>query len=275
MTKVTPLQHACQDGMKQPKQPNRLNHNGDIEMNKQKARFWMVIKPALLLLCVLLLAGCGSRTRVGELRTESRSVEMGDANPVHADIEIGAGSLELSGGAQKLLEADFTYNVDRLKPEVTYTDGRLVIQHPEASGMPALQGITDFRNEWNLRFNDAAPMDLRVNMGAGVSDLKLAGLSLTGADISLGAGSSTIDLSGDWAHDLDLAIDAGATNLSLRLPKDIGVRVEIDAGIGRVDAPGMTKEGNVYTNAAYGVSPVTLQVKLQAGVGQINLEVEE
>ena len=96
-----------------------------------------------------------------------------------------------------------TYNVARLKPEVEYTDGTLVVRQPDAEGLPALRGITDFRNEWDLRLNDEVPMDLRVEMGAGTSDLQLAGLSLTGLDISLGAGISTVDLSGDWAHDLE------------------------------------------------------------------------
>jgi hypothetical protein len=243
-------------------------------MNKQKTTFWMFIRLALVLLGVLLLAGCGSKARVGTLRIESQSVELGDAKPVRVDIEMGAGNLEVSDEAEKLLEAGFTYNVDKLKPEVKYTDGTLVVQHPEVNGLPALQGITDFRNEWSLRFNDQVPLDLRVNMGAGTSNLQLSGLSLTGLDISLGAGSSMVDLSGDWVRDLDASIDAGATNLSVRLPRDVGVRVEVDAGIGRIEAPGLTKDGNVYTNAAYGTSDVNLQLNLQAGVGQIKLELE-
>ncbi|MCC7018003.1 MAG: hypothetical protein IT564_12480, partial [Rhodospirillales bacterium] len=62
---------------------------------------------------------------------------------------------------------------------------------------------------------------------------------------------------------------------SVRLPKDVGVRVEVDAGPTLVDAPGLTQDGNVYTNAAYGVSAVTLQIKMQAGIGWINLAVAE
>ena len=59
---------------------------------------------------------------------------------------------------------------------------------PRSNGLPDLRGITDFRNEWDLRLYDEVPMDLSVDMGAGTSDLQLAGLSLTGLDVSLGAG---------------------------------------------------------------------------------------
>ena len=226
----------------------------------------------VVLLAALLLASCSSDdVRVGELRTESQSVELGDAKSVRVKMVLGAGNLVVTGGAEKLLEADFTYNVAKLKPEVEFTDGTLVVQHPDVRGYRTLQDIRDFRNEWDLRLNNDVPMNLSLDMGAGTSNLQLAGLSLTGLDISLGASESTIDLSGDWAQDLGVSIEAGAADLTVRLPSDIGVRVEVEAGPTVVNAPGLTKDGNVYTNAAYGVSDVTLQIDLQAGIGLINL----
>jgi hypothetical protein len=258
---------------------NQLNLDEGIEMKAKKLSckrwFWMIVMPTLVLLGVLLLAGCAPWARVGALQTESQSVELGDAKSVRVEIEFGAGDLEVSGGADELLEADFTYNVARLKPEVEYSDGTLVVHQPEAKGLPDLRGITDFRNEWSLRLNNEVPMDLRVNMGAGTSDLQLAGLSLTGLDISLGAGEHTVDLSGDWARDLEAKIDAGAASISVLLPKDVGVRVVVESGPHTIEATGLTQDGGVYTNAAYGVSEVTLQVNLAVGVGQIKLDVEE
>jgi CubicO group peptidase (beta-lactamase class C family) len=232
---------------------------------------------SLLALVVILLAAtsCALGARVGALRTESQSVELGDAKSVRVEIDLGAGDLEVTGGAEKLLEADFTYNVAKLKPEVEYTDGTLVVRQPDVEGLPALRGITDYRNEWGLRLYDEVPMDLSVDVGAGASDLQLAGLSLTGLDVSLGAGESTVDLSGDWVRDLDVTINAGAGDISVRLPGNVGARVEVEVGVGAIEAPGLTQDGDVYINAAYGVSEVTLQVYMKAGVGQINLEVEE
>jgi hypothetical protein len=106
----------------------------------------------LALIAILLGAtSCVPAARVGELRTESQSVELGDAGSVRVEIDLGAGDLEVTGGAQKLLEADFTYNVAELKPEVAYTAGTLVVRQPAVQGLPALQGITGYRNEWGLR----------------------------------------------------------------------------------------------------------------------------
>jgi hypothetical protein len=229
----------------------------------------------LVLFAALLVASCSSRARVGELQTESQLVELGDAKSVRVEINMGAGNLEVTGGADKLLEADFAYNVARLKPEVKYTDGTLVVWQPGSKGLPAFQGITDYRNEWDLRLSDGVPMDLRVNLGAGSSNLNLAGLSLTGLDISLGAGEYTIDLSGDWTRDLHVTIDTGAANIRLRLPKDVGVRVQVEAGPHTIETTDLTLDGDVYTNAAYGVSDVTMRIDMETGIGQINLEVDE
>ena len=231
----------------------------------------------VVLLAALLLASCVSSddVRVGELRTESKSVELGDARSVRVKMVLGAGDLVVTGGAKKLLEANFTYNVTKLKPEVEFTDGTLVVQHPDVRGYRSPQDIKDFRNEWDLRLNNDVPMNLSLDMGAGTSDLQLAGLSLTGLDIILGAGKSTVDLSGGLTRDLDVTFDTGAANITARLPKDVGVRVEVAAGLGRIEASGLKQVGYVYTNEAYGTSEVTLHINILAGIGQINLEVEK
>jgi hypothetical protein len=177
-------------------------------------------------------------------------------------------------GAKKLLEADFTYNVAKLKPEVEFTDGTLVVQHPDVRGYRTLQDITDFRNEWDLRLNNDVPMNLSLDMGAGTSDLQLADLSLTGLDIILGAGKSTVDLTGNWARDLNVTFDTGAANITVRLPRDVGVHVKVVAGVGKIEASGLMQNGYVYTNEAYGTSEITLHINMMTGVGQINLVVE-
>ncbi len=229
----------------------------------------------LVVIAGLLLAGCSSDARVGPLRSESRSVELEDAASARVDIEFGAGDLDVTGGAAKLLEADFTYNVAKLQPELEQTGSTVVVRQPDVSGLPVLQDIGDFRNEWDVRLDDQVPMDLRVNVGGGTTDLQLAGLSLTRLDVTLGAGQSTLDLNGDWARDLDVTIDASAADMTVQLPRNIGVRLVVDPGAAVIDAPDLQRDGEVYTNAAYGVSDVTLHVDLKAGIGRIGLELAD
>ncbi len=226
---------------------------------------------AITLIGALLLVSCSSDARVGALQNESQSVELGDAGAARVEINMGAGNLEVTGGAAKLMEANFTYNVARLKPEVGYTRGALVISQPDIEGLPVLRDLGDFRNEWNLRLQQNVPMDLSVEIGGGSSDLRLAGLSLTRLVVKVDAGTSTLDLNGDWRHDLDITIDASAADMTVLLPGDVGVRLVVDPGAALIEAPGLQREGNVYTHAAYGRSGATLHVDLTAGIGRIGL----
>jgi hypothetical protein len=205
------------------------------------------------------------------LQNESRSVELGDAGSARVEISMGAGNLQVTGGAAKLMEADFTYNVAKLKPEVGYARGTLVVSQPDIAGLPVLEDIGDFRNEWDLRLQKNVPMDLSVEIGGGTSDLRLAGLSLTRLAVKVDAGTSTVDLNGDWRHDLEATIDASAADMTVLLPSDVGVRLVVDPGAAVIEAPGLQLEGNVYTNAAYGLSGSTLQVDVTAGIGRIGL----
>ena len=223
---------------------------------------------------VALFAGACGGQRVGELQRQSQSVDVQQARSVRADLEIGAGELNLTGGADRLMEADFSYNVADWEPEVNYDvsgdRGTLSVRQGEGGGAN-LGG--DARNEWDIRFNDEVPTDLSVQMGAGESDLDLDSLTLRGLDLEMGAGRTTIDLTGAYGSDLLARIRGGVGEASVLLPSEVGVRVEAQGGLGQINAEGLRKEGDSYINDAYGDSDVTLDVDIKGGVGQINLEV--
>jgi hypothetical protein len=186
---------------------------------------------------------------------------------------MGAGELNLTGGVDALMEADFTYNVADWKPEVNYDvsgdTGELIMEQGQGEGVPG--GAA--RNEWDLRFNDDVPLDLSVQMGAGESDLDLDSLTLAGLDLAMGAGETTVDLTGDYEQDLAANIEGGVGEATVQLPSEVGVRVDAEGGLGEINTEGLQREGEAYVNDAYGDSDVTLDVDIRGGVGQINLEV--
>jgi hypothetical protein len=259
-------------------------------------------RTVLLAISALVVAGIScnvltGNSRVGPLQTESESVELGDAESVRVEIDMGAGELDVSGGASKLLEADFTYNVEELKPEVTFNGSTLGVRTPDVDigGIDSLFNLDDYRYEWDLRFNDDVEMNMNINLGAGKTDLNLGSLSLmrldvnsgagelrlnlsdssmlTHMDVDLGAGEVRIDLTGDWQDDLDAVVKGGVGAITIMLPNGVGVRVDVSEGIGSVNTSGLTRDGGDYVNDAYGGTSVTMTIEIIAGVGEINLEV--
>jgi N-terminal domain of toast_rack, DUF2154 len=214
------------------------------------------------------------RQEAGEMQRESRSIQPENAQSVRAHLMMGAGELKVSGAADALMEADFSYNVADWKPEVNYDvsgdTGELIIEQGSSEGVRFGAGV---RNEWDIRFNDEVPTDLVVEMGAGESDLDLDSITLTGLDLQMGAGKTTVDLTGDYAQDFDASIQGGVGEATVLLPSEVGARVRAEGGLGKINAEGLKREGNSYVNDAYADSEVTLDVDVQGGVGEINLEV--
>jgi hypothetical protein len=233
---------------------------------------------ALLVTAAVLAGACGTQPggtpQVGNMERESKSVDPKGAQSARAQLKIGAGELNLAGGADQLMEADFSYNVSEWKPKVNYDvsgdTGELMVKQGSAEGAD-ISG--DARNEWDIRLNDELPTELVVQMGAGESNLDLDSLTLSGVDLQMGAGKTTVDLTGDYARSFDTSIQGGVGEATVELPSDVGVKVKAEGGLGKINAEGLKRVGNAYVNDAYGESDVTLRVDVQGGVGEINLEV--
>jgi len=262
---------------------------GEIDMKTAvRIAALMVLAAALLA-----LAGC-TLQQTGPTRTDSKTVDLAGADSVRAEILMGAGELEISGGASALMNAEFTYNVPAWKPEVDYSvtnkRGRLIVEQPSSKGVPNTANV---RYEWDVRLNNDVPMELTAKLGAGESHLDLRDLSLTTLEVQTGAGEVdlavpaksltrltvtagvgdvTVDMTGDWKQDLKANLKGGVGTVTLRLPEKAGVRVSVEGGLGSVKAYGFNVNGRVYTNEAYGKSDMTLEIEIAGGIGEVRLE---
>lgn len=234
----------------------------------------------LSVLAAIMMAGCTTigRLDVGPTQTKTETVMREDATAVDVDINMGIGELIIDGGANDLLEAEFTYNVDEWEPIVSYdaggSRGRLTINTPENT---RIEGIPndELRYNWDLNFSEDVPMNLDIDLGAGSSELDLSGLQLTGLNIDTGVGETIVDLSGDWSESFDANISGGIGKMTVILPTAVGVRIESSTGIGSSNIFGLRQNGNVYTNDAYGDSDVTIDLTISGGIGDITLRLDE
>jgi len=227
-----------------------------------------------ILILALLVGGAGACVAVGELVEETQTVELGEAESVELDLDIGAGELTVQGGARELMEGYFVYNIKRWKPEIDYSvagnRGMLKVKQGECHGMT----VGKKRNEWDISLSNDVPLDIEVDFGAGAGYLDLRGLILKSLNIDMGVGELKLDLSGEQKQSLDVSIDGGIGSATIYLPVDVGVRVMVDGGIGSVNARGMIKRRDAYVNDAYGKTEVTIDVDVDAGIGSIDLRLK-
>lgn len=206
-------------------------------------------------------------------RTETERVQAEGATSLKATIGMGAGVLKVRGDSTNLMDAGFEYSDTRWKPEVSYevTDGQgeLNVKSPESISFTPSRHT---RYVWDLALANGLPLDLSVNMGAGEATLDLRGTDLRNLKVNLGAGESTIDLSGDWANDVSADIQAGAGQLVLRVPANVGVRIEgFKDGLGTYSANGFTQDGDALVNDAWETASVKFDIALRRGLGDVRI----
>lgn len=229
----------------------------------------------------------------GTLRTEEKTVGLGQATSADVEINQAAGRLDVSSGTASLMEARFQYNRDAWKPIVDYvvsgTQGRLSIRQPKDS----VTGIVgSVRNDWTLRLNKDVSMTMDITVGAGdstidLSDLQVTSLTVqTGAsdteikgspaamrnvDVKAGVGKVSVDLSGDWKQDVDVRVQGGVGSVELIVSRDVGTILDVQRGLGGVTATGFDRNGNSYTNTAYGTTLSTIRISVSVGVGSVTI----
>ncbi len=236
-------------------------------------------RPATLLVTILTVAlvmsGCLSPSngtvQVGDLRTEDTFVEVGEANAVEVNVDMGQGDLRIRPGGDHLMEAVFRYNVDRWKPVFSYVEEgevwNLTVRQPRQD----LEVEGDTRNEWELDFGLVIPMEFKIQMGAGDANIRLSGLDVVALSVSTGAGKLDLDLSGAWYDTLVARVGTGAGDVGLIVPSDTGVQISVVQGAGTVIAPGFEQVGGNYVNEAFDTASVFMLIAVDIGSGNLQV----
>lgn len=220
-------------------------------------------------LCCVMASACSS----GPTRTVNRAIELDNAQSLSVDLHMGAGELHVAGGAPKLLDSSFRFNVPEWEPVVDYRNdggrGSLSIRQPSAR--------TSFRNtsnDWNLRLSDRVPTTLTVDVGAGEATLNIGSMNLAGVTLHEGAGEVTLDLRGTPKRSYNVSVDGGVGTAHVRIPTSVGIVATAGGGIGGVNVTGLQKQGDAWVNPGHEKDAVSIHLDVHGGVGEIDISAE-
>jgi hypothetical protein len=224
----------------------------------------------LVAAAVLPLCGCVVET-AGPTQHDFRTIELEKVEAVRLNLRMGAGTLRVGSGTQKLMRADFAYNVPSWKPYVRYdhngSQGDLTIEQPESSH----KRFGNTRYEWDLKLSRDVPVDLHVKFGAGQATLDVGSLDLKSVDVDMGVGKLVLDLRGAPKRSFDVRIRGGVGEATVRLPAEVGVHAEAEGGIGEIKTTGLHRNGRTWVNDAYQRSKTTIRLDVRGGIGAIRL----
>lgn len=225
---------------------------------------------ALSILSFAAFAGCDLDALHQPVQTETQSLALDETDSADVRLSMNAGELTVGGGSAKLMEGEFAFSPAELKPRVDYhasgSIGHLLIEEPSHLAL----GRT--RTHWNVRLNDAKPIDLEVSVGAGEGRLQLGSLNLRRLNINMGAGELHLDLRGTPTNDYDVNLRGGVGEATIQLPRDVGVLADVKGGLGDIRTHGLEKRDGRYVNTIYGTAKTTVHLDIRGGVGSITLD---
>lgn len=123
------------------------------------------------------------------------------------------------------------------------------------------------------RPNRVRMRELEVNVGA--ADFTARQLANANADqirVRGGVGSVDLDFSGTWSHDLAVTTRLMMGKLTLRLPPDVGVRIEVQRIAAGFDHVGLEKRDDAWYSPNYDSATYKLKVRAETFFGQVDVQ---
>jgi hypothetical protein len=192
------------------------------------------------------------RLRIGARRPDGEGAARGDAPelrldlarvvPVSLSLQMGAAEADLDLGGMRLT---------RLSVESGASDALLHFDAP------------------NL-----VPME-RLDLDVGAASLRARGLANARArdmNVKVGIGTAELDFGGEWAADVELDLEVSLGKATLRVPADVGVRVETSRVLASFQREGFVKRGDAYYSDNWDRATRRLHVRSRIVLGQLELQ---
>ncbi|MCY7380321.1 MAG: cell wall-active antibiotics response protein [Gemmatimonadaceae bacterium] len=187
--------------------------------------------------------GRGMHVSSGEDRGGSGELKLALPRVVPLDVE-----LELGGTRSTLELGDLSLRSLRL--ECGATDAQLSFSLPNRVAMRDIQvdvGAADFLA---LNLANANADQIRVRGGVGVVDLEFGGT---------------------WTRDLDVTTRLAVGKLILRIPSDVGVRLDVQRLAAGFDHDGFVKRDDAWYSENWDRAPHKLRVRAETVFGKIDV----
>jgi hypothetical protein len=117
------------------------------------------------------------------------------------------------------------------------------------------------------------PME-RLDLDVGAASLRARGLANARARdvrVRMNVGSAELDFDGEWTNDVELQLQITVGKVVLRVPDDVGVRVETSGVLGSFDDRGFERRGDAWLSPNWNTAVRKLVVRSRTTVGRLEI----
>lgn len=131
-------------------------------------------------------------------------------------------------------------------------------------------------SEARVRFDapNAVPMSL-LDLQVGAASLhaeRLANANTRDVRLKAGVGSVDLDFGGEWTQDIDLSIEVALGRVHVTVPRQVGVRIDLERVLASFPHEGLIKRGNAYVTPNWDTATHKLTIKAETQFGRFELE---
>lgn len=173
----------------------------------------------------------------GEMR-----LSLSRAVPVSLDVDVGAAEVRMDLGG--LAVSDLRLNTGASETRIDFS----------APNVTPLRAI-----DLDL---GAASVELSNLGNANTAELRARG----------GVGSLTLDFGGRLAQDMSVDVGMALGKLTLRVPRDVAVRLDVERFLAGVDIEGMEKRGGSWYSTNWDSAPRKVRIHANTTFGSIELD---
>lgn len=114
-----------------------------------------------------------------------------------------------------------------------------------------------------------------VTLKSGVGGFEATGLgnlNFRRFEFEGGVGGADLDFTGDWKQNADVQIKVGVGGVNVRLPKEIGVRVESSKSfLSGLHLENFVQRDDYHYSENYDSAPIRISVQVEAGIGGLRI----
>ena len=117
------------------------------------------------------------------------------------------------------------------------------------------------------------PME-RLELDVGAAAVRARGLANSRARemrVKVGIGGADLDFGGEWTADMELDVEVALGRATVRVPPDVGVRVETRRMLGAFDGEGFVERDGAYYSANWDTAPRKLRIRSRMVLGGLEL----